>query len=620
MDCPIARRVRRYLGFLVAAIALVPASAGSQTVQGAVPVRPPVPPTAQGQPPRDRVPPVQRVGTAALKGRVVDGVTGDPVPRARVRLVNSPSGPRPPVLTDSTGVFEFTALSQGSYNLMVEKSTYLTGQIPESVGSIRARMKPLLLRDGQVTELTVPMFHGGAISGRVLDAHGDPVDFAQVRVLRVPRGGRVTSAGQAQTNDLGEYRVPRLRPGRYLVQVRPQMNQNYQEPNITEPPLPQPLLTYFPNAPAMSQAQPITVNRAETVSGVDMMLAEGVPTLVTGTVLRSDGEVSSGGSVNTRVVGPDSVAGFDSVGGTGIGPGGAFRLTLAPGEYTLDAQVMARQGPGVGPNEQLFGSARISVGGGSVENVTIMVGRGATASGRIVFEGSTPPPPSPGKAHVPLYNPDGPGCRSAEAVIAADWTFKVEGLGGTCAAQPRSTFGRWTLKAVTVRGQNLMDQLVTFETGQQYTNVQIVVTDKRTQMDLRVAGDDGQPTREYVALVFSLDKTRWTGPMRQMRTYAPPPMTTTMVGSSVRTTTTMSATVVGGMLSSSMNTTGLQERIDGLPSGEYYVIALDDIEAEDTLDPGVLERLTSSAIRLTLTDEGPIEVPLRRFNLADVMR
>ena len=140
---------------------------------------------------------------------------------------------------------------------------------------------------------------------------------------------------------------------------------------------------------------------------------------------------------------------------------------------------------------------------------------------------------------MPLYNPDGPGCRSAEAVIAADWTFKVEGLGGTCAAQPSSMFGRWTLKAVTVRGQNLMDQLVTFETGQQYTNVQIVVTDKRTQMDLRVSGDDGQPTREYVALVFSLDKTRWTGPMRQMRTYAPPPMTTTMVGSSVRTTTTM---------------------------------------------------------------------------------
>jgi hypothetical protein len=56
------------------------------------------------------------------------------------------------------------------------------------------------------------------------------------------------------------------------------------------------------------------------------------------------------------------------------------------------------------------------------------------------------------------------------------------------------------------------------------------------------------------------------------------------------------------------------------PPGEYYVIAIDDIEGEDTQDPAVLERLTSSAIRVELTDDAPIELPLRRFNLADVVR
>ena len=75
--------------------------------------------------------------------------------------MSGPAGPRSPVLTDSTGVFEFTALPQVPYNLMVEKSTYLEGRFPEPGRSIRARMKPLVLRDGQVTELTVPMFHGG---------------------------------------------------------------------------------------------------------------------------------------------------------------------------------------------------------------------------------------------------------------------------------------------------------------------------------------------------------------------------------------------------------------------------------------------------------------------------
>ena len=83
MDCPIARRVRRYLGFLVAAIALVPVSAGSQQSRAqsrcARLFRLPRKASRLG----NEFPPSQRVGTAALKGRVVDGVTGDPVPRAR---------------------------------------------------------------------------------------------------------------------------------------------------------------------------------------------------------------------------------------------------------------------------------------------------------------------------------------------------------------------------------------------------------------------------------------------------------------------------------------------------------------------------------------------------------
>ena len=65
---------------------------------------------------------------------------------------------------------------------------------------------------------------------------------------------------------------------------------------------------------------------------------------------------------------------------------------------------------------------------------------------------------------------------------------------------------------------------------------------------------------------------------------------------------------------------GPPERFVGLPPGEYYVIAIDDMEVEDSQDPGVLERLTSSAIRVTLTDEAPIEVPLRRFTFADIVR
>ncbi len=217
---------------------------------------------------------------------------------------------------------------------------------------MRARMVPLLVRDGQVIEdLTIPLFHGSAIVGRVLDAHGDPVESAQVRVLRLPRGGRPMTAGQMQTNDLGEFRVPRLQPGRYLVQVRPQMHQSFNpNPSVVEVPLPQPVPTYYPGALDMSQAQPITLNRGETVAGLEVVLAEGMPTVVTGVVLRSDGEPVTSGSVNARVSGPEATGGYDNSGGTGIRQGGSFQLNLPPGEYTLDAQVVTRQGPGpMGP-------------------------------------------------------------------------------------------------------------------------------------------------------------------------------------------------------------------------------------------------------------------------------
>ena len=91
-------------------------------------------------------------------------------------------------------------------------------------------------------------------------------------------------------------------------------------------PLPQPVPTYYPSALEMSQAQTITLNRGETIAGLELMLAEGTPTLVTGMVLRSDGEPVISGSVSARVVGAEAGYGFNS-GGNRHSPGRVFRLS-----------------------------------------------------------------------------------------------------------------------------------------------------------------------------------------------------------------------------------------------------------------------------------------------------
>jgi hypothetical protein len=384
------------------AVPIAPLHAELQVRDPRMPQVPPAPPGPRpsGQNPRDR-PPAPQTGTASLTGRVVDGVTGRAIARARVRL----EGPvrRPAVLADEGGGFAFTELPQGTYFLIAEKSTYSATRYPEAGRSLRSRAQSLPLTDGEARDdVTVTMHRGGAIAGRVVDAHGDPLEGATVNVLLVPKGGRPMMRGGGQTNDLGEFRIARLQPGRYLVRVRPP--NNFQpDPMLSEQPLPQPLSTYYPGTLVPDQAHVIVVNRGETVSGIDVALAEGVPSVVSGIVLPMDGQLGvgqavTGGSVNARPAGSTEFGWMQT--GTGIRPDGTFRLLLPPGEYVLEAQVAPSRGVNQQsrPQTELLGFGRVSVGTSAVENVSLFLGGGGVATGRVVFEGATPAPVSPGEA------------------------------------------------------------------------------------------------------------------------------------------------------------------------------------------------------------------------------
>ena len=102
---------------------------------------------------------------------------------------------------------------------------------------------------------------------------------------------------------------------------------------------------------------------------------------------------------------------------------------------------------------------------GETTDVSVVMGAGATASGRVIFEGTTPPPSPPANATVPLGNQRGLQCRAGELHIAADWTFTVEGLMGTCTAPGSCLFGRWMLKSVTIDNREMKNGAMTFEPG-----------------------------------------------------------------------------------------------------------------------------------------------------------
>lgn len=564
--------------------------------------------------PRDRVPPRQ-TGTGAIRGRVVDGTTGSPVPRARVTLQG---GMRPSMVTDASGVFAFGNLPAGAMMISVDKSTYLSTRYPTPGRTVRSGSRPVMLADGQLLEnVTIPIFHGAAIMGRVLDANGDPLDNAQVSVFRVPAAGRVgraTSRGGSSTDDRGEFRVGRLEAGTYIVQVsarRGQMPEETMPGASPAPPSPQPLPTYYPGALTIDQAQPVTLERGQTATDIDVILAEGFPGIVNGTVTLANGAALSGSNayINVRRITSEVAGGFDGGfnGGTGLRPDGTFKFTLPPGEYQLEARVMPKT-PGPIRNEDMqFGTLKLTVTSGVEDSVVIVAGRGASVTGRIVFEGNTPLPPSPGKAHIPMFSESGQ-CQSGEATIAADWSFRVDGLGGTCSAQPVAMFGRWMLKAVIVNGENVADTPVNFEPGQQFRNVQVVVTDRRSDVSFRVSDDSGQTTREYVVIAYPVEKARWS----TARILVGP-----MIDPAMLARNTPSTSVVPGSLP--MAPPARRELMSGLRPGDYYVVAVDDLEPEDYRDPIVLDRLRSSGMRVTIGDGLNAEVALRRVSFANVM-
>jgi hypothetical protein len=326
-----------------------------------------------------------------------------------------------------------------------------------------------------------------------------------------------------------------------------------------------------------------------------------VSALLDVTVTHTDGRPADSAMLSVSSVAGPHAPGF----GRGV-RNGVGRLELPPGEYTLQAD--ASSGTQNAKDRivlDLRGTARVRLTAGARASVTLVVGMTAAASGRVLFEGDGSPPPAAAAGRVPMFASDGQFCRYGSPTVTPDWSFSIDGLSGTCRANPRSSLAeRWILKSVILDGREVLDDDVWFEPGRHYENVRIVMTDRRSQVRVRVSEANGTPTGEYAAVVFPVRPERWRNPERYIRAAAPLP--STFLGMLDRSGT-------GGE-------PGRSTRFIGLPSGDYYVIAVDDIEYRATGDPAVLEKLALKATRVTIPERDLIEVPLQRHLLSDVIK
>ena len=587
-------------------------------------------------PARDRPngPPRPPEGRGAIAGRVVDAQTGHPIARARVRLNGiGPGIPRPPVTTDESGAFAFSHLPAGAFMLFVEKPAYAAARYPEAGLTLRNANRPFLLADGETLDrLVVPLQRPSAMTGRVLDEHGDPLEYAQVQAFRLPASGRGKPQARqmTSTNDLGEFRLARLEPGRYVVFAwsRQDLGGGFMgRPAGTGAHEPRPVPTFYPGVLAMNQAQPIAVGRGTTIANVDIVLIDGMTAEVSGTLIGSSGEPERRGSISVRPIMKDVVQGGYMSGGTSLQPDGTFQLSLPPGEYELEGRNMPTFGA-AGRDEEV-GSVRLTVAS-DMSGIVIQLGRTARISGRVVFDGAAPLPAVPTGTQgqlVFVQSVDGSMCRSRQLEITPDWTFVLDGLFGTCTARSFGSLGPWLVKSVLVDGKDWLDEPIAFAPGQQMRGVEIVMSDKTTELMFHVTDERGTLTREYVGLVFPVDNTKWseTGGSRYIRPFVPPPDpppstngdgTPGTPGTPGGTLAFVGGTAPGTAVATRGAGGARRELVSGLPAGEYFAVAVDDLGVDSVRDPEILEQLSRVATRVTLTYGSPQEVNLRRIALA----
>ena len=177
----------------------------------------------QRQRPRDTPaqtgPSVEASRVAMISGRVVDGRTGQALPRAQVvATARETRGRRYAAQTDQSGRYVLSNLTAGRFTVTVSKPGYVT----LSYGQRRPRQPstPVQVATGEHLEnLDLALPAGSVITGQVVDEDGAALPLVTVRVLRdVYRQGQqqLVPVGTDRTDDRGQYRVFGLEPGATL--------------------------------------------------------------------------------------------------------------------------------------------------------------------------------------------------------------------------------------------------------------------------------------------------------------------------------------------------------------------------------------------------------------------
>jgi len=365
----------------------------------------------------------------SISGKLLNAVTEEPVRSATFTLFGGAQNYS--VITDATGKFIFIDLAPGRYRGLADRpgfarSVYMGRVLKGAEGALT------LVRGQTLSDLNLHLMPQAVITGRVSGLDDEPIMGAQVQVLGFTyslNGKAVTPFGSAMTNDLGEYRVYGLEPGKYLIGASARPPIGYAEqglgrawPRKAEE---QYITTYYPGVTDISAGALLEIAPGAESRGVNIRLARVRSVPIKGRVVKSDlpdgtGQLqvilasrrAPGGVVSSlnRTVYAD--------------PKGAFIFLDVP-TGTYDLAAISSQS-----NATYTTRLQMNVGEEPINDLVVALGPGFTLKGRVRLEGEGGALSPTTRVRLNRFEPHlSPRVAPILAVAEADGTFTIPNVG-----------------------------------------------------------------------------------------------------------------------------------------------------------------------------------------------
>ena len=366
---------------------------------------------AQTQPPRADEKP------ASVAGEVRNAMSGMPVERAHISLrrYNNGGWDKYGALTNAEGKYTIRGIPAATYQVTLDR----VGFVPP----LEVTRNALVLKAGEKKDdFKVKLVPVGAISGRVLDAEGQPVEGINVYA----EAGTLSQRTGGVTDDRGQFRIGGLSPGKYRVRTVPQAL-----------PLPPEIrtdgtvevyyaATYHPGAVDEKGGTRVIVGPASDVTGVDIRM-------VRTPIVRLAGKVSGipEGAKNVFVQMMQANGGQSSSGGQ-VKADGSFEIWRPnPGKYNLRAMYNSSG------EMMASGGIEVEVGESDIDNVELRLLASEDIRAQVNF--------------------DDEGAKQApQAVVPPSAQSTPGGAQGSSQAPPPRPRGRITLRELNGMAQMKM--------------------------------------------------------------------------------------------------------------------------------------------------------------------